>query len=211
MYRLKQSLGIWFQRIDTFFVNDGFIRNEVDNSMYMMQPNEFILIVIVYADDLIILSNIMEKIDWLKIKLKKEYEMNNLKELYYYLGVEFEKDCNNKTITISQSKYIKEVLKQFKMEDYKSIGTSLEANLKLMKIMDEEFFYNWRWNERCSIQSNSRLTYVHNSWNKDGSYICNEYYKSTHMKNSTNSLNNYWEDYEVLERQFELQIVSLKR
>lgn len=69
------------------------------------------LIAILCVDDLIMLANNMEKIDWMKSILEKEYEMSDLKELYYCLEVEFISDHGNKTITISQSKYIEEVLK----------------------------------------------------------------------------------------------------
>jgi len=98
-----------------------------------------LMIVILYVDDLIILTNTLKKMDWLKAKLEKEYEMSDLGELHYCLGVEFARDCANKTITMSQRKYIEGVLKRFNMEDCKPIGTPLESNLKLMKLTDEEF------------------------------------------------------------------------
>uniref|UniRef100_A0A7I4AID5 DNA polymerase delta catalytic subunit n=2 Tax=Physcomitrium patens TaxID=3218 RepID=A0A7I4AID5_PHYPA len=104
-----------------------------------MQSNEFILIVILYVDDLIILTNTMKMMDWLKVKLERDYEMSNLGELHYYLGVEFVRDCAKKTITMSQNKYIEEMLKRFKMEECKPIRIPLEANLKLMELMDEKF------------------------------------------------------------------------
>lgn len=75
----------------------------------------------------------------MKAKLEKKYEMSDLGELHYCLGVEFIRDHGNKTITMSQIKYIEEILKRFNMEECKPIGTPLEANLKLMKLMDEEF------------------------------------------------------------------------
>lgn len=51
----------------------------------------------------------MKKIDLLMAMSKKEYSMSDLKELYYYLEVEFIRDCDNKTITMIQSQYITEV------------------------------------------------------------------------------------------------------
>ena len=139
LYGLKQSPRAWYQRIDTFFVNEGFQRSEADHSMYVIQSKEFLMIVILYVDDLIILTNTLKKMDWLKAKLEKEYEMSDLGELHYCLGVEFARDRAKKTITMSQRKYIEGVLKRFNMEDCKPIGTPLESNLKLMKLTDEEY------------------------------------------------------------------------
>ncbi len=59
--------------------------------------------------------------------------------LHYCLGVEFERDRANCTINISQSKYIEEVLKRFNMEECKPIGTLLDVNSKLLKLIEEEF------------------------------------------------------------------------
>lgn len=59
LYGIKQSRRAWYQCIDTFFVNEGFIKNEANYLLYVMQSNEFILIVILYIDDLIISTNAM--------------------------------------------------------------------------------------------------------------------------------------------------------
>lgn len=63
LHGLKQSLRAWYPCIDTFFVTKGFVRSEGDHSLYGMQSNEFILIVILYVDDLIILINAMKMMD----------------------------------------------------------------------------------------------------------------------------------------------------
>ncbi len=72
-------------------------------------------------------------------KLEDEFEMSDLGELHYCLGMEFERDRANRTITMSQSKYTEEVLKRFNMEECKPIGTPLDVNSKLLKLTEEEF------------------------------------------------------------------------
>jgi hypothetical protein len=69
--------------------------------------------VIIYVDDLIILASNVSILKWLKSRLEEEFEMSDLGELHYCLGVEFERDRANRTITVSQSKYIEEVRKRF--------------------------------------------------------------------------------------------------
>jgi hypothetical protein len=99
---------------------------------------EYLLIMIIYVDDLIILANNVNILKWLKSRLEDEFEMSDLGELHYCLGVEFERDHVNRTITMSQSKYIEEVLKRFDME-CKPIRTPLDVNSKLLKLTEEEF------------------------------------------------------------------------
>lgn len=78
-------------------------------------------------------------IDWLKKELKQDYEMSNLEEIHYCLEMEFVRDCAKKFITMSKSKYTKEILKWFNIEEYKPIGVPLEVNLRLIKLMNKEF------------------------------------------------------------------------
>lgn len=139
LYGLKQSPRTWYQRIDSFFTKEGFTRSQADHSLYIKQTGEYLLIVLIYVDDLIILASHLTKLAWLKAKLKAEFEMSDLGELKYCLGVEFERDRKARTITMSQKKYIEEVLKRFNMEECKPISTPLDVNVKLLKLSEEEF------------------------------------------------------------------------
>ena len=94
---------------------------------------------LIYVDDLIILASLLAMLAWLKAKLNAEFKMSDLGELMYCLGVEFVRDRKARIITMSQRKYIKEVLKRFNMEECKPIGTPLDANVKLLKLSVQEF------------------------------------------------------------------------
>lgn len=48
--------------------------------------------------------------------------MSDLTKLNYYIRIEFVRDCIKKTIIINQSKYIKKVLKQSNIKEYKYHG-----------------------------------------------------------------------------------------
>ena len=63
--------------------------------------------------------------------MKKEFEMSMLGELKFFLGLQVYQ--SNKGIFISQTKYIKYILKNFKMEDSKPISTPMITGCKLSK------------------------------------------------------------------------------
>ncbi|XP_058010221.1 uncharacterized protein LOC131183464 [Hevea brasiliensis] len=52
-------------------------------------------------------------------------------ELTFFLGLQIKQ--HNDGIFINQSKYIKDILKKFKMDDLKSIGTPISSTIKLEK------------------------------------------------------------------------------
>ena len=63
--------------------------------------------------------------------MQSEFEMSMLGELNFFLGLYISQ--LNDGIFISQSKYIKEMLKKFGMEDCKPISTPMTTGCKLSK------------------------------------------------------------------------------
>ncbi|KAH0818660.1 hypothetical protein GEV33_004131 [Tenebrio molitor] len=61
--------------------------------------------------------------------------MKDLGPLSFCLGIEFTQDVEKQTITMSQSKYIKETLSRFNMENCKGVTTPINPNEKLSKEM----------------------------------------------------------------------------
>ena len=65
------------------------------------------------------------------IEMKKEFEMSILGELSCFIGLQISQ--LNKGILISQTKYIKEMLKKFKIEDCTPVNTPMVIGCKLSK------------------------------------------------------------------------------
>ena len=139
LYGLKQSLRAWYHRTDSFFINEGFCRSQADYSLYVKQTGEYLLMTILYVNDLIVLASNVTQLKWLKLELKKEFEMSNFEELHYCVKVKFERNRKAHTITMNQMRYIKEVLKRFNMKECKPGGTPFNVDSKLLKLLDEEF------------------------------------------------------------------------
>ena len=57
----------------------GFLRSKYDNYAYFKKtPNESIIYLVIYMDDMLIICRDMAEIDKLKDALKLEFEMNDL-------------------------------------------------------------------------------------------------------------------------------------
>jgi hypothetical protein len=68
--------------------------------------------------------------------MHNEFEMSLLGELSLFLGLQI---CqSNQRIFISQTKYIREMLKRFGMEDCKSVITPMQISCKLSKYDDSK-------------------------------------------------------------------------
>ena len=63
--------------------------------------------------------------------MQNEFEMSLLGELSFFLGLQIRQ--RNQGIFISQTKYIRELLKRFRMEDCKQVITPMQTSCKLSK------------------------------------------------------------------------------
>jgi hypothetical protein len=68
--------------------------------------------------------------------MHNEFEMSLLGELSFFLGLQIRQ--SNQGIFISQTKYIREMLKRFRMEDCKPIITPMQTSCKLRKDDDSK-------------------------------------------------------------------------
>ena len=87
------------------------------------------IIVIVYVDDIIFGSNLQILGVYFAYEMKKEFEMSMLGELAFFLVLQVYQ--TDEGIFISQTKYIKDMLKKFKMEDSKRVDTHMVTGCKL--------------------------------------------------------------------------------
>ncbi len=68
-----------------------------------------------------------------KEELSCKFEMKDLGDLHFFLGMEVERDRAQHLLYINQIRYLKEILKRFHMEDCKPIAVPLDPKTKLKK------------------------------------------------------------------------------
>jgi hypothetical protein len=131
LYGIKQAPRAWYSRLDKYLQQQGFKRGIVDNNIYIKTVGENQLIVVVYVDDIIFGGSMNKMCQEFAIEMQKEFEMSMLGELSFFLGLQISQF--DKGIFISQTKYIKEMLKKFRMEDCAPVNTPMVTGCKLSK------------------------------------------------------------------------------
>ncbi|GJR73466.1 retrovirus-related pol polyprotein from transposon TNT 1-94 [Tanacetum coccineum] len=106
----------------------------VDNTLFTKKKDSNIIIVQIYVDDIIFRSNYQEMCDDFAKIMHDEFEMSMVGELKFFLGLQIKQLDDG--IFFNQSKYIKEMLKKFGLEDFKPIKTPISTETKLTR--DEE-------------------------------------------------------------------------
>ena len=136
LYGLKQSPRAWNTVIDKFFKENDFIQSEADHCIYSKSYGTSIVIIALYVDDLIIASNDENQMSCIKASLGQRFEMKDLGPLQYCLGIQITRDRKNRTLCMSQEKYIADMLERFHMAECKEVATPLDPSVKLTKEME---------------------------------------------------------------------------
>ncbi|CAM8893378.1 unnamed protein product [Rhodiola kirilowii] len=135
LYGLKQSPRAWFGRFSKSMRIFGYKQSNFDHTLFIKQKNGRITTLIVYVDDMIITGDDSEEIEALKTYLSKEFEMKDLGKLKYFLGIEVAR--SKKGISLSQRKYVLDLLTETGMLDCKSAETPIEMNHGLTILPDQ--------------------------------------------------------------------------
>lgn len=72
----------------------------------MKRVGVFIVIIVVYVDDLVIVSNDQEFLNSVKRGFSESFAVRDLGELYYFFGIKVDRDRINRVIFLSQEIYV---------------------------------------------------------------------------------------------------------
>ena len=128
IYGLKQASRSWNATFDKFIKSINFIVSNYDPCLYIKRT---ITLLLLYVDDVILTGNCEESIKNVKNELKNRFEMKDLGYCKFILGIELIEYENS--ITLTQKRYIMDILKRFNMEECKPVSTPLNLSIKLTK------------------------------------------------------------------------------
>nr|GEX48539.1 copia protein [Tanacetum cinerariifolium] len=103
----------------------------VDNKLFTKKLKSHLIIVQIYVNDLILGSTSQNLCDDFAKIMHDESEMSMMGNLNFFLGLQLKQMEDE--IFFNQSKYIKEMLKKFGLEDSKSTKTPMSTEIKLTK------------------------------------------------------------------------------
>ena len=138
MYGLKQASRQWYYTFHNAIVKFGFKANDYD---HWNSGSDFIILSL-YVDDILIAGNRVESLCEVKDFLKSQFEMKDLGEASYVLGIQIIRDRKSRILQLYQEQFIDKILKRFHMDSPNPIDTPIHKQTKLSKKMcpvnDEE-------------------------------------------------------------------------
>eukprot|EP00253_Pinus_taeda_P019610 PITA_19610 len=88
LYGLRQASRAWYDKMDSFILDTGFFRCQSDNTVYTKKVGKYLIIHVLYVDDIILTGSDPNLINHVKSSLKKKFEMTDLGHLHYFLSLQ---------------------------------------------------------------------------------------------------------------------------
>lgn len=124
LYGLKQAPRIWYQTLTDFLKDLGFEALDADHGVFA-RGNVYIAI---YVDDLLIAGKDKQEIADIKARLSDRFRMADLGPCHFYLGMTIQRNRSKKSLSLSQSPYIKKVIYEAGMENCAPVSTPIAVS-----------------------------------------------------------------------------------
>ena len=143
LYGLQQSGNLWHKTLATAFKELSLTRSAVDHGVFYVHDSNSTTIVCSLTDDFAIAASSPVCMNKFKSNLSNHFEMSDLGELAWILGIRVTCDRTLRTISLSQSAYIDSVVKQFNLMSAVPLRTPLDPSIQLSKDQSPSTTQHW--------------------------------------------------------------------
>ncbi|GJS29887.1 putative ribonuclease H-like domain-containing protein [Tanacetum coccineum] len=134
LYGLHQAPRAWYETLSSFLMENSFRRGTIDKTLFIKKKKSGIMLVQVYADDIIFGSTKKYMCTEFEECMHKRFQMSFVGELTFFLGLQVKQQPDG--IFISQDKYVADILKKFDFLSIRTATTPIESNKLLVKDED---------------------------------------------------------------------------
>lgn len=133
IYGLKQAGRDWYRKINQILLDLNFVRCKTDSCLYVLHKEEELVMLAIYVDDILLACSEENTLSEVVLSLNKYVDAIDRGPVNYYLGMEIKRDGPRGNISVHQSSYTEELIREWNMEQCKPLftpfvaGTVLEA------------------------------------------------------------------------------------
>ena len=117
IYSLKQASREWYHKFHQVITSNGFELNLVEDCVYHKFSGSKFIFLILYVDDILLASSDIGLFHETKKFLSKNFEMKDLGNASFVLGIKRLRDRSQGILRLSQKSYIEKVLNTFGTKD----------------------------------------------------------------------------------------------
>jgi hypothetical protein len=140
LYGLKQSGREWNKTISSYLTSIGFTRLSTEHAIFLRRDSLGFDIVAIWVDDFFNVHSSTTRKESLRNEITKRFEATYQGEPKLLLGIEFHRDRDAHSITISQNQYISKIISRFHLTDCQPVSTPLPPGIQYQPASDDDAF-----------------------------------------------------------------------
>ena len=135
LYGLKQAARVWNKLLHSVLSKMGFKCILSDYGLYIFHREDVHIFMPVFVDDITLACKDGDKINSIIQELASHFKLRDLGPTTQLLGMEIHRDCPNRTLSLSQSQFITNLLEENGLHDSKPVSTPLNPGCRLSTSM----------------------------------------------------------------------------
>ena len=129
LYGLKQAPRAWFDKLHHVLLAAGFCSAKSDQSLFIKVTASLTQFVLVYVDDILVISSEARSLDTLVAHLDAQFKLKDLGDLDYFLGIQVHHVGTG--FLLSQKKYALDLLTRVNMHTANGIASPMASSAQL--------------------------------------------------------------------------------
>ena len=109
IYRLKQASRQWYLKFNDIIISFSFQENIVDRCIYWKISGSKFIFLVLYVDDILLAANYLGILYETKSFFSKNFEMKDMGEASYVIGISISIKRSHGLIGLSQKTYIEKI------------------------------------------------------------------------------------------------------
>lgn len=175
LYGLKQASRLWNKLLESFLTERGFESSWADPSLFSNSNNGFVVLVVVYVDDLLVTGNSDAGIEHIISELKSAFTIRTCTDMGKFLGISIMKDAFG--LKLHHKGMIERMLTFFNMVDCNPSSTPMPVGTNLFSEVNAMDFCE---SEKPFQQLLGALMHLSNTTRPDISYAVSYLSRSMH-------------------------------
>ena len=133
IYGLRQSGNLWHKTLSSAFHELHLTHSAVDHGVFYSHDSDGTTILCSSTNDFLITASSAQRMATFKGNLSQHFEMSDLGELGWILGIRVKRNRTSRTVSISQAAYIDLVVKRFNLDTAPPLQTPIDPNAQISK------------------------------------------------------------------------------
>jgi transposase InsO family protein len=133
LYGLKQAGRAWNEKMVDALLRLHFTPLDSDSCVFVHRGDGYVMFIALYVDDLLIFSSSLPRLLHLKSKLSQLFEMTDMGEAHYILGLKITRNRSVRQLCLSQQEYVRRVVERYGLTNCNPASIPLTTGTTLSK------------------------------------------------------------------------------